>query len=156
MSYSTTRRAVSALALATFSLLLSGCGRPSASGTVTFNGAAVDDGAITFTLEGDDTAKVSAKIVDGKFTIPSGLKSGQNKVEIFWNKKTGKQVDTPGDAGVKRDETVQVIPVQFNTASTLKEEVKSGENKFTFDLKGEASTSGAAGPQPGRTPARGD
>ena len=146
MTYSATRRAVAALALAAFPLLLSGCGGPSAGGTVTFNGAAVDDGAIIFTPEGDESTKASAKIVDGKFTIPAGLKSGKNRVEITWHKKTGRQIDTPGDAGRKMDETVQVIPAQFNTASTLKEEVKSGENTFTFDLKGTANTPGSGAP----------
>ena len=148
MTYSATRRAVAALALAAFPLLLSGCGRPSAGGTVTFNGAAVDDGAIIFSPEGDETAKATAKIVEGKFTIPSGsgLKSGKNRVEIFWHKKTGRQVDTPGDVGRKMDETVQVIPAEFNTASNLKEEVKSGENTFTFDLKGTANTPGSGAP----------
>jgi hypothetical protein len=145
MTYSVTRRAVAALALAALPLFLSGCfGRSSATGTVTFNGAAVDDGAIIFTPEADETAKATAKIVDGKFTIPagSGLKSGKNRVEIFWHKKTGKQVDTPGDTGAKMDETVQVIPSEFNAASTLTKDVNSGENTFTFELTGTANTPG--------------
>ena len=144
MTYSAARRG-SALALAAFPLLLSGCfGRASATGTVTFNGATVDDGAIIFTSEADETAKATAKIVDGTFTIPggTGLKTGKNKVQVFWHKKTGRKVDTPGDAGSKMDETVQVIPAEFNATSNLTEDVKSGENTFKFDLKGTANTPG--------------
>jgi hypothetical protein len=145
MAYRIAWRASAALGLAAVLLWFSGCsGGPSASGTVSFNGASVDNGTIIFSPEGNTKEKASAKIVDGKFTIPSqtGLSTGKNRVEIYWNQKTGKQVGTPGDTTLMMDETVQVIPNQFNTGSTLTEEVKSGSNTFTFDLKGTANTPG--------------
>jgi hypothetical protein len=142
--------------LATVVLLCSGCSRPSASGTVTFNGTVVDDGAIIFTSSEDATLKTGAKIIDGQFTIPAGMAPGKNRVEIYWNKKTGKQVATPGDADVARDETVQVIPPEFNKSTTLTEEIKSGSNTFAFDLKGTETAVKGVGRPAGFVPAKGD
>ena len=139
------RRAPAALALAAALAFLSGCsGRPSVSGTVTFNGQPVDGGVIVFIPEGQGGKQASAPIVDGKFSISSGEgpTPGKNRVEITWHKKTGKKVPTPGDPGTEIDETVQVIPNQFNTGSTLVEEVKPGSNEFKFDLKGTELTPG--------------
>ncbi len=144
MIYRTAWRVPAALALAAVLVLFSGCSKPSASGTVTFNGEPVDNGSIIFSLESDGKVQASAKIIDGKFSIPSGtgLATGKNRVELYWDKKTGKKVGTPGDRGTLIDETVQVIPSQFNTASTLTEEIKAGSNTFAFDPKGTANTPG--------------
>jgi hypothetical protein len=147
------RRAPAFLALAVFLLLYPGCSSgPSATGTVTFNGETVDNGSIIFRPESDTKVNAAAKIVDGKFTIPSGagLTTGKNRVEIYWDKKTGKKVNTPGDEGNLIDETVQVLPAQFNSASGLKEEVKAGANTFTFDLKATTGTSSGQEAQPGK------
>ena len=69
--------------------------------------------------------------------MPSGRgpAPGSYRVEIIWQKKTGRKVDTPGDPGVKMDETFQVIPAKYNTSSTETVTVKSGDNTFNFDLK---------------------
>jgi hypothetical protein len=145
MSYRVAPRWLGALALALVSVVLSGCGgNPSASGGVTFNGEPVADGMIIFSSESEANNKATGKVIGGKFAIPGGgdLLAGRNRIEIFWVKKTGKQITTPGDAGTSIDETVQVIPAQFNRYSTLKEEVKSGSNTFTFDLKGKANVPG--------------
>jgi hypothetical protein len=140
------RRAPAALALAAALFVLSGCsGQPSVSGTVAFNGQPVDGGIIVFIPEGPVGAKIaSAQIVDGKFYIPSGEGPavGKNRVEITWPKKTGKKVPTPGDPGTEVDETVQVIPNQYNTGSTLSEEIKAGSNEFKYDLKGTENAPG--------------
>jgi hypothetical protein len=108
-------------------------------GAVSFDGAPVDNGRITFvpSVASSKIGPVSADIVGGKYTLPAGKGPvpGSYRVEIVWNKKTGKQVNTPGDAGVMMDETLQVIPAQFNTNSTLSAEIKSGTNAVNFDLK---------------------
>jgi len=122
-------------------LVLSGCSRRAAvEGAVNFAGAPVDGGRIIFnpTEEGGKVPPVSADIVGGKYSLPaaSGPVPGQYRVEITWKKKTGKQIDTPGDPGVKMDETVEAIPPTYNGAkTTLTADVKSGANKIDFDLK---------------------
>jgi hypothetical protein len=132
------RRALVALAAAL--LVLPGCAsRAAVEGTVTLDGAPVDGGTITFIPSGSDSKRVmvSADIVNGKYTLPAGKGPvpGTYRVEIIWNKKTGRQIETPGDTGVKMDETVPAIPAQFNTNSKLSAEVKSGANTKDFDLK---------------------
>jgi hypothetical protein len=118
---------------------LAGCGgAPSVSGTVTFEGAPVDGGTITFTPEqgGTVTAR-GAQITEGKYVIKSenGLAPGKYKVEIVWNKKTGKTVPNPNDTGTTVDETKQVIPNKYNSRTELTAEIKSGSNSLDFDLK---------------------
>jgi hypothetical protein len=118
-------------------LVLSGCSdRRPVEGTVTLDGQPVDGGKITFVPKsGKDP--VSADIVGGKFALPSGRGPvvGSYTVQIFWKKKTGRKVDTPGDPGVPMEEAVDVIPSQYNAQSTLTAEVKSSGNAFTFDCK---------------------
>jgi hypothetical protein len=149
MAICANRRVPAALAGATFLLLLSGCSRQApVSGSVTFNGTPVDNGIIVFISEDNTDKKAIGEIHDGKFTIPStsGVLLGKNRVEIYWNKKTGKQVEVKGDAGHTTDEEFQVIPARFNANSTLSEEIKSGENTFAFDLKGVANTPKSSSP----------
>ena len=138
MSRSRYRHAFVALMAAL--LVLPGCAsRAAVEGAVTFDGAPVDGGSITFlpSESGSKRIQVSADIVNGKYNLPAGKgpTPGSYRVQIIWNKKTGKQIDTPGDTGVKMDETVPVIPAQFNTDSKLSAEIKSGANTVNFDLK---------------------
>jgi hypothetical protein len=99
--------------------------------------APVDGGQISFISSTGKRPTVSADIVAGKYSLPAGKGpvTGSYNVQIIWRKKTGRQVDTPGDEGVKMDETVQVIPPQFNTKTTQTAEIKSGTNTLNFDLK---------------------
>jgi hypothetical protein len=124
-------------ALAAALLLLSGCsGRRAVEGTVKFDGTPVDGGLITF-VASSGSDRVTTPIEGGKYSLPSGRgpKSGSHRVEIIWKKKTGRMVDTPGDQGVKMEETVQVIPASYNSGSTQTAEVKSSGNTFNFDIK---------------------
>jgi hypothetical protein len=59
---------------------------------------------------------------------------GKHRVEIFWFRKTGKQVMT-GEGGTPKDEKAQVIPTKYNSESELTVDVKPGRNTFDFDLK---------------------
>jgi hypothetical protein len=74
--------------------------------------------------------------VDGKYSLDNtrGPFPGKYKVEILWNKKTGKKVGTPGDPGVQMDETQQILPAKYNTATTLTADIGSGSNTKDFDL----------------------
>jgi len=142
-------------ALALF--LLVGCGgnRAAVKGKVTFNGEPVESGNIAFVPAGDGP-RASGEISGGTYSIDAdhGPGPGKHKVEVYWNKKTGKKVGTPGDTEVKMDETRQIIPFKFNAQSELTADVKSGSNTFDFDLKGEPLKAGAT--KPGKVQAAGD
>ncbi len=133
-----------ALGLAFALGLLAGCGgadgdRIPVQGTVTFDGQPVDGGSIAFLPENSDAkaVKVGGPIENGKYEL-KGAKApapGKHRVEIFWHKKTGKQIVSPNDPPNKVDETKQVIPAQYNTKTTLTANVEPGHTTFDFDLK---------------------
>ncbi|WP_437224315.1 hypothetical protein SH661x_003576 [Planctomicrobium sp. SH661] len=119
-----------------------GCGgggdnRASITGNVSLDGAPVENGTIRFLAENGPTA--GGTITAGKYEIPPtlGPMVGKNKVEIRAEKKTGKQipVGSPAPAGTMMDETVESIPDQYNTKSTLTVDVVAGKNTKDFDLK---------------------
>jgi hypothetical protein len=140
-------------------LFLAGCGgAPGVDGTVTFDGAPVDGGSITFTPEGGSGTPGSAVITAGKYSIGADKKMapGKYKVEIIWNKKTGKTIPNTNDPGTTVDETKQVIPSKYNSKTELTAEVKPGANTFNFELKaGGPVDSGKPGSGP-KTKAAGD
>jgi hypothetical protein len=128
-----------ALLLALALVGLAGCGGgASIQGTVTLDGAPVDGGAIRFTPSGGEgtASGVGAPIVGGKYSI-TGQKfaPGSYRVDINWKKPTGRQIPTPGDPGMKMDETAEAIPATYNSRSTLKEDLTAGSNTKNFDLK---------------------
>lgn len=127
-----------------------GCGGGAASveGTVSFNGEPVDDGGINFVPADGKGTKAGAEIKGGKYTVPSerGPAPGKYKVEVYWNKKTGKTVTDAADTGAKTSETKQVIPEQFNAKTTLTADLKGGDNPgVNFELKGTAARGGNKG-----------
>ena len=133
-------------------VFLTGCGGGSRiEGTVTLDGQPVEDGTITFYPEGgkDQGPNVPGEIKDGKYSIDSSrhLKPGSYRVEIYWFKKTGKQIQNKNDPGTSIDETKQVIPDEYNRDSKTKAEIKSGSNTQNFELKsgGKITQGGAAG-----------
>jgi len=120
-------------------VFLAGCGgKTSVTGTVTFDGKPVDGGGITFFASGAREPAASGRIVDGKYSIPATekLSAGVYRVEINWLKGTGKKTKNESDPGTESEETAQVIPAEYNTASKLSFEIKSGSNTANFDLKG--------------------
>lgn len=138
----TTVRGLATLAAGLLLLPLAGCSsKTRLEGTVTLNGANVEDGTITLFAYGETgrtRSNVSGKIKDGKYYVDSdqGLSPGSYKVEIHWLKKTGKQI--PGnDPPNMVDETREAVPKQYNTETTLTVEVKSGSNQKDFPLTGE-------------------
>jgi hypothetical protein len=128
-----------ALVLAVALFGLAGCSGGSAAvqGTVTLDGAPVDGGAISFTPSGKpDSASFGAQIVGGKYSITGKAPPpGSYRVDVHWNKPTGKKVPTPGDPGTTMDQTAEAIPPTYNKNSTLKADLKSGSNTVDFDLK---------------------
>jgi len=158
-----TRRWPTCLACGLALVLLAGCSsKPSISGKVNFDNTPVDEGSITFLPEGGqraEGARATAEIKDGKYEIPSekGPPPGKYRVEIFWKKKTGKQIQNPTDPGTMIDESKQVIPEKYNVKSELTAEVKSGANTFDFDLKAGGPVPSSSGiPEPPKSKAAGD
>jgi hypothetical protein len=131
------------LFLAVAALALAGCsssdsGRSRVQGAVSYGGEAVDDGGIAFIPDDGGVAQVRAtgEIRDGQYNLDGsrGPYPGKYRVEIFWYKKTGRQIASPSGKAIK-DETKQVIPAKYNDKTELKVEVKPGRNTFDFDLK---------------------
>src|SRR4051794_5389300 len=127
-------------ALALSLVVLAGCGpsgRLPVWGKVTYNGEPVDHGTITFLAAGGQAVNAGGEIRDGKYLIDSerGPALGKYRVEIYWNKKTGKMVPTPGDRDVKMPETRQVLPPKYNKQSQLTADVTPSGNTRDFDLK---------------------
>ncbi len=127
--------------LAWGAFLLTGCGssnRAAVKGSVTFDGAPVDGGMILFfPAAGEYKADQGhAEIKDGTYELPSGKgpPPGNYRINITWEKKTGKQVVSKGDPPNMEDETIQVIPPQYNRESKLTKEVKAGPNTIDFQL----------------------
>lgn len=112
-----------------------GSGRSGVQGTVSYGGEPVDNGTIGFV--GADGARANGPIVDGKYSLDAerGPAPGKNKVEIYWNKKTGKKIPTPGDADVMMEETKQLLPDRYNTKTELTADITTSSNKVDFDLK---------------------
>jgi hypothetical protein len=126
------------LALAAALIVVSGCSnRATVEGTVTLDDRPVDGGVITFAPTDGKGKAVSADIVAGHYVLQSAQRPahGSYRVEIYWKKKTGRQVEVPGDPGHRMDQVVQLIPPQYNTQSTQLAKVKSRSHTFNFALK---------------------
>ena len=122
-------------------IALPGCGRGTRvplQGSVHYAGSPVDNGTITFIPDGgtDDTRpKAGTRITAGRYVFEPnfGPFPGRYKVQITWDRKTGRKRST-GDADL-RDETIQVLPGKYNVQTTLTHEVKSGQTKQDFNLE---------------------
>lgn len=132
-------RSLSLMLFAGISITLCSCGssNPALTGTVKFDGELVDNGTIIFIPKGGSGPKVGTFINEqGIYEVEpaKGLVSGDTyKVEIRWNKKTGKQIMS-NDPPNKEDETIQVIPEKYNKNSNLEYTVQSGEQTKDFEL----------------------
>jgi hypothetical protein len=111
--------------------------RSHVQGAVSYNGEPVDDGGIGFLPdEGNPSQfKATGQIVDGRYNLDNkrGPFPGKYRVEIYWNKKTGRTIT--GRSGATKDERRQALPAKYNERTELKVEVKPGNNTLDFDLK---------------------
>ncbi len=116
----------------------SGSGHCAVQGKVSYGGEPVDAGGIAFIPEGDGDGQVRATgdILDGHYDLDSnhGPLPGKYRVEIYWHKKTGRQIANRSGTAF-REVTEQAIPAMYNENSALTVEVKPGHNTFDFDLK---------------------
>lgn len=122
-----------------------GCRPPTTvSGKVTFDGAAVDDGFITFFPEGGDGATVASPIHQGKYRI-ANAKPGVHLVEIVASKKISFAMSTAEmeakfkEAQSKGNRTGIIAPADLIPPNALgnrrKVTLNPGEQTFDFDLK---------------------
>jgi hypothetical protein len=126
-------------------LVFTGCGgreytgerRYAISGKVTVDGEAIGMGVISFRPQGEGGRVAGGPIADGAYEIPEakGPNAGLHRVEIHWNKLTGRKVPNPMDPSEMIDEMAVGLPEKFNTKSELKAEVSAGQTRFDFHLK---------------------
>ena len=128
-------------------VVVAGCGgatdglpREAVSGTVTFKGQPLDVGSISFR---PTTTSVAAEslIEKGSYSISrdQGLVPGKYKVLIFAREgsepKRAEGV-APGSEPRQKQRPADLIPPEYNSATTLTAEVTAGgKNTFDFDLK---------------------
>ena len=102
-------------------------------------GPPLPEGSIQFVPDVDASGKplrgkaVQAQITDGAFSLEAGHGPtvGMNQVLINASKKTGKFQESDGQ---KTEILKQYLPAKYNTNSTLKYDIKSGENTADFAL----------------------
>ncbi|WP_417377015.1 hypothetical protein [Gimesia maris] len=114
--------------------------RAAVSGSVTYDGKPLPEGSIQFVPDVDAAGKpvrgklAQALIKDGSYSlsVEEGPAVGNNKVLINAIRNTGKFEESDGQ---KTEIMQQYIPARYNTQTTLKYEVKAGENTADFTLK---------------------
>jgi hypothetical protein len=113
-------------------------GRHAISGTVTFNGAPVDNGTINFQPMDQGPTSSGATFTGGKYELPEdkGLPAGRYLVSISAPKPgTG---STPPEGAMPGDPVTpptELIPPEWNAKSEQTIEVKpEGPFEFNFDV----------------------
>jgi hypothetical protein len=119
-----------------------GCGdgskRGAVEGGVKLDGKPVENGSILFTpIQETRGAVAGGEIHNGRYRLSAktGPAVGWNRVEIHAMLKTGKMVPKAfGAPGEMVPEQFEAVPPKFNSESTLKYEIKSGDNAADFEV----------------------
>lgn len=120
---------------------LAGCNRSNAkpeypvTGTVKFDGKAVETGTVLFRAAEGDQRGFSGAIQNGNYELKAT--AGKMKVQITATRLIPGKFEelNPGE---KSPVGEMYIPARYNTLSELTAEVQAGSNKFDFDLTAEA------------------
>jgi hypothetical protein len=120
-------------------LLCLGCGqraenRATIGGEVRLDGKPLEHGLIQFLpMAGVEGSITSGEIVQGRYKIPAktGPAVGWNRVEITAAGKGGGMFSHPNP---KPGASAETVAPRYNSQSTLKFEVKPGENTADFDV----------------------
>ena len=104
---------------------------------VTYGGVPIDAGNISFIPKSGDGQRVSGgPIIDGAYSVPEekGANAGTYRVEIRWQKATGKKYREP-DSGEMLDVRKEGLPPRYHAQSELSADVSPDRTTFNFDLK---------------------
>jgi len=107
------------------------------SGKVTYDGESVDAGSISFLPLGGGEQRVSGGPIEGgTYSVPEarGANAGKYRIEIRWQKLTGKKSRDP-QSGEIVEQRAEGLPPKFHTNSELTAEVSEKQTTFDFDLK---------------------
>jgi hypothetical protein len=124
-------------------LLLAGCDgggkeRGALSGKVNLDGKPLANGSILLTpIQGTHGTATGCPIENGRYELSAavGPAIGWNRVEIRAVRNTGKMIPKPfAPPGQMIPEQVEAVAPKFNSQSTLKVEVKPGENAADFEV----------------------
>lgn len=112
--------------------------RGSVQGEVKLDGKPLEQGSILFTpVDGTKGTVTGGEIKNGRYqrSAKDGPAIGKNLVQIRAVRKTGKMVQKPmAKQGELVEEYGEAVAPEFNTASTLKVDIKPGENTADFDV----------------------
>jgi hypothetical protein len=119
------------IAWAAVALAAVGCGRGDGkvdvTGKVSFDGAAMPDGYVTFTPVGGG-APASGPIAAGQYALAAA--PGRHRVEIEASRFVG-----PKNPVMGLQPREQYVPARYNADTTLEREVSAdGDNVFDFEL----------------------
>lgn len=105
------------------------------TGKVSYQGNPIDFGSISF-IPADGQRVSGGLIENGAYSVPEekGANAGKYRVEIRWEKKTGRKKRDP-DTGDQYDERQEGLPAKFHADSELSVEVSAKNTNFDFDLK---------------------
>lgn len=138
------------LALLTIFVSTVGCGAPSGieeavvSGTISYQGAPLEDGEIRFVpIKGTKGPANLGYIKQGKYSVTArgGVPVGTHRVEILSyrpdpNAKPYTKEDADGEFGIKVGDLPkkQRIPDKYNRHSTLEVSIEPGSGRVTKDF----------------------
>src|SRR5262245_3297796 len=128
---------VAACALSLFLFAsLAGCGdgKGSVNGTVTLDGQPVATGTVTFVKSEGGLVREGAVIKGGSFQ--ARVPPGRYKIEVNAQRVVGKRKQKGFSGEAEEVElTEELFPERYNTKTELSEEIKSGRNTVTLDLR---------------------
>jgi hypothetical protein len=109
--------------------------RHGVEGKVTYGGEPLDVGAITFIPTSGEGVKSGSLIENGAYRVEAktGPSPGPHRVEIRWRKATGKK--SKNEYGEEISARQEGLPDKFHSNSTLKADIKPGNNVLDFPLE---------------------
>lgn len=120
--------------IATLVLLLVGCSEPTAaiSGKVTYKGAPVTVGSISFNIRNKGIAQNAALDSTGAYTMAVPMPPGTYQVYY-----APPPLPPPGSMKVGEPVAKSIVPKKYHTleSSALSFEVKAGQNDIPIELK---------------------
>jgi hypothetical protein len=103
-------------------------------GKVTYAGEPLHFASITFLPTDEKGIKAGGLIANGAYKVEPkyGPRPGPHRVEIRWQKPTGKKYKN--EFGEELDVRREGLPEKYHTNSTLTADIKPGNNVIDFNL----------------------